>query len=315
MSSEIEQSPFQYIDTEHQQTTEVQPIDISEDTTVINALRQRITAWNLDRAVSKLKELETHDEVMKHNPVEAQELRGFGSSAPEPDTRPIGFMQKLSYRHRQKQVEKKRKHQIELHRIAQVYGQPANSEISPTIYRSSKITPAAERWNKAATKLEKIDRGVEFSFDLDKRMSKREHRSERKAQERNQASMVKIGQIDKKLIRGARGETLPAEIRSRRISRQKEKIERLNTKRDYYRANVQNGHEETDKKNPPNYKRDTNSPKTLSRLRKLAKRKDGPRKRDTPKTVLSRTYHVKPPITKWGQRYQAQQAINRRGVI
>lgn len=230
MSIEHEETNILPVTQELPYSPEVQAIHGHEEATALSGIWQAITEFRLGRAEKKLEKLESNDHVIKHTAIEVRTLRGFGTPPVQPDDKPISPVQRAALGHRARQVEKQRRNQRRIHRIEQIYGEPAPVESEPIVPRSAPGTNAANRWNKAAADLEKIDRGSVAAFDLTDRMSGKELRSRQTSQRKHTNSAQRISKVDGSLERGAAGDTRPGKLRARRIENQRQKIEKLRDK-------------------------------------------------------------------------------------
>jgi hypothetical protein len=204
----------------------VEPISVTT-AMVFGGIGRAITSFRLGRAEKKLKRLETNDRVIKYAPQEAEELRGFKSDPLDPEDSPIRLSEKVAFIHRDNQASKKRKQHIEQSRLRDVYGESAPA-LEPRIRQSTSGTAAADRWNKTAEKLEKIDRGMVVSFEPRGREGVGDKLTRQSAQRKHDKADRIADTTNRRLERGAQGNTLPGEVRQKRINktrRQKEKLE------------------------------------------------------------------------------------------
>lgn len=206
----------------------VEPISVTT-AIVFGGIGRAITSFRLGRAERKLKILESNDRVIKHAPQEAEELRGFKSDPLDPEDSPIRLSERVAYNHRDAQGAKKRKQHIEQSRLRNVYGESAPA-LEPRIRQSTSGTAAADRWNKTAEKLEKIDRGMVVSFEPRGREGVRDKLTRQSAQRKHDKADRIADTTDRRLERGAQGNTLPGEVRQNRINEKRRKIANLKSK-------------------------------------------------------------------------------------
>jgi len=206
----------------------VEPISVTA-AVVFGGIGRAITSFRLGRAERKLERLKSNDRVIKYAPQEAEELRGFKSDPLDPEDSPIRLSERVAYNHRDAQGAKKRKQHIEQSRLRDLYGKSA-PDLAPRIKQSTSGTAAADRWNKTAEKIEKIDRGLVVSFDPKGRESAKGGWARQSAQRKHDKADRTIDRIDGRLERGVQGDTVPGEILKRRIKAKRRKIAKLEQK-------------------------------------------------------------------------------------
>lgn len=205
MSPEHENTNISPIVPEFMQEHEPQVAHAQEEAVALGGISRIIASFKLSRAETKLDKLISNDHIIKHTTVEAQKTRGFGSAPVKPEDNPESFGQRRAQRHRTRQVEKRRKHQRERYRLAQVYGDADLGGVDST--NTGRLNSAPERANE----------------------NQKQPKATR-AQRRYTYSGRYINNIDENLQRGLQGDTYYAKFRERRIKAKTKKINKLRTK-------------------------------------------------------------------------------------
>lgn len=168
-------------------------------------VRRFITLVRLAWAEETLRDHEDHDRVIRHlpgdssleNPGGARQIRGFGTPTENNEDVPIRRSEKRTATHREKQVKKIRRNQIEMYRISQNYDSTTNTD---TRYQAP----------------ERASRGLRKQIREDRR--------------HEQKVVRHTNMLDDRLDRGSAGDTLPGRVRQRRINRARRRVSKLRAK-------------------------------------------------------------------------------------
>lgn len=211
----------------------LQQTDVQNSEVAMRSLRRFITHARLAWNEQTLEDLTAHDTIVTQAPVGAQQIRGFGSTPQEHATIAKSPTEKIAALHREGQVRKVRKSQIEKFRISQVHTTqvPANEDIPSTLSAQrpmrTRTSVDARKWDQRRASLNDADRGRAASFDTSMHMKASTRRAVKKAEIRHTSRTVHIASKVHRLEKGARGESVPGKVRSWRINRVGKKIEKL----------------------------------------------------------------------------------------
>lgn len=193
--------------------------------------REQFVEWRASHAEQQLDSLKAHDHVIRRAAGDALTIRSFGSEPETSDVMPIGRIQRITAKHREKQVAKIRHAQRETQTIVETYGEKGPIVhaygIVPERSEQTYSSRDAERWNKGLDKQIKKDQPLVPSFDTNSRM-RPSHRKAVKRQSQEYAKLVHHREhTEDRLERGEHRETLPGQIRRTRIARAQRKFNRL----------------------------------------------------------------------------------------
>lgn len=206
----------------------------------ISSLRSVITEGRRARTTEKIADRKESDYVLRSSPTEVRRKRTFSSEVETSDVVPLSITEHLTSHHRQRQVKKLRRAENEKARINTVYGEttpePARLPTSSSI--------DAQRWEKNRQTMAKADRGRSHdlgspehktrlfgSSETRRSRMKRRHRvAELSAAASDVSADRKTERTNRRLDKGAEGETVPAVARRALIERAEARKRKL-TKR------------------------------------------------------------------------------------
>jgi hypothetical protein len=242
---------------------EVPPIE-AESRIALSGIVDFIARARLERAERKVEKLEEHDHVIRRAPGDnspedphgARAIRGFGTSAERHEDVSVKPTERLATWHRNRQVKKIRKAQRERFRVSKVNAvNPPRPEVvvsslnydtsnwvqpsgpternpRPNMFQETIFDATREKSEKKREKLIKQDRGTVASFDRDYRMRPKEKMSLASNERYDKKLQKRIEQKDRRLDKGAEGETVPGKIRRARIERARNKATDLRVKQE-----------------------------------------------------------------------------------